>query len=53
MKKGIQMENPGFETFRKVKIQAAVITSLLAAAVFTIRAAITGITYDEAFHYNA
>lgn len=53
MKKGIQMENPGFEMFRKVKIQAAVITSLLAAAVFTIRAAITGITYDEAFTYLA
>lgn len=39
--------------FKKIKIPIAVITSLLTAATFIIRAAITGITYDEAFTYLA
>lgn len=36
---------------RKMKFQAAMITSFLTASVFIIRAALTGITYDEAFTY--
>lgn len=59
------MKNQGFEMIRKTnaatlrraaycgKNSVAVITSLLTAATFIIRAAITGITYDEAFTYLA
>lgn len=47
------MKNQSFAILRKVRIPIAVAASLLTALTFILRAAITGITYDEAFTYLA
>ena len=47
------MKNQSFAILKKIRIPIAMITSLLTALTFILRAAITGITYDEAFTYLA
>ncbi|MDE7047573.1 hypothetical protein [Parablautia intestinalis] len=47
------MKNQSFAILRKIRIPIAMISSLLTALTFILRAAITEITYDEAFTYPA